>query len=172
MNALSVGLPGREKSSVTPRWYLACASPDFVARHFPSGPTADALIRAPHMRFDRRDDLQARWAMQHGGAPVGAAVHWIPSTRAFLDLGLRGLACGACSRKALPASPSQMATSCTPKHRRLFDKVDRDPASDACPTGRHSDAPRLPFWDSELPDAHMRQAPRNRRTSDRRPRRE
>lgn len=74
--------------------YLACASPDFVARHFPSGPTADALPRAPYMRFDRRDDLQARWAMEQAGAPLGELVHWIPSTRAFLDLALRGLAWG------------------------------------------------------------------------------
>jgi len=74
--------------------YLACASPDFVARHFPSGPTADALLHAPSMRFDRRDDLQARWAMERMGAPVGALVHEIPSTRAFLDLALRGLAWG------------------------------------------------------------------------------
>lgn len=74
--------------------YLACASPDFVARHFPSGPTADALRDAPYMRFDRRDDLQARWAMEQAGAPPGELVHWIPSTRAFLDLALRGLAWG------------------------------------------------------------------------------
>jgi LysR family transcriptional regulator (chromosome initiation inhibitor) len=74
--------------------YLACASPDFVARYFPEGPTADALLHAPYMRFDRRDDLQARWAMELAGAPLGALVHWIPSTRAFLDLALRGLAWG------------------------------------------------------------------------------
>lgn len=74
--------------------YLACASPDFVTRHFPTGVTAQALLHAPVMRFDRRDDLQARWAMDHVGAPVGNQVHWIPSTRAFLDLALRGLAWG------------------------------------------------------------------------------
>jgi len=74
--------------------YLACASPAFLARHFPAGPSAKALLQAPYMRFDRRDDLQARWAAQHRGAPLGDAVHWIPSTRAFLDLALRGLAWG------------------------------------------------------------------------------
>lgn len=74
--------------------YLACASPDFAARHFPSGPTADALLHAPYMRFDRRDDLQTRWAMEQLGLPLGGRVHWIPSTRAFLDLALRGLAWG------------------------------------------------------------------------------
>ncbi|RVU05817.1 LysR family transcriptional regulator ArgP [Novosphingobium umbonatum] len=74
--------------------YRACASPAFMARYFPSGVTADGLIDAPYMRFDRRDGLQALWAMEHLGAPLGHLVHWIPSTRAFLDLALRGMAWG------------------------------------------------------------------------------
>ena len=73
--------------------YLACAAPAFIAQHFPQGPTPEALARAPHMRFDHRDDLQTRWAMLHAGAPPGAS-HRIPSTTAFLDLALRGMGWG------------------------------------------------------------------------------
>lgn len=74
--------------------YVACASPAFAVRYFPVALTADTLLTAPYMRYDRRDDLQARWAMERLGAPLGNRVHWIPSTHAFLDLAIRGLAWG------------------------------------------------------------------------------
>jgi LysR family transcriptional regulator (chromosome initiation inhibitor) len=90
----SLPVPGCRTTRLGVLRYLACASPAFAAHHFPSGPTADALLHAPYMRFDRRDDLQTRWAMEQLGVPLGGRVHWIPSTRAFLDLALRGLAWG------------------------------------------------------------------------------
>ena len=42
--------------------YAACASPDYLRRFFPAGVTPEALAVAPHLRFDRRDVLQSRWA--------------------------------------------------------------------------------------------------------------
>ena len=72
--------------------YAACASPDFVRRHFPDGISAGALATAPHMRFDRRDLLQARWAREVFGADLRGPVHWVPSAQGFLDLALAGLA--------------------------------------------------------------------------------
>lgn len=74
--------------------YAACASPAFVERHFRGGVTGEALARAPHLRFDRRDLLQARWAREAHGVDLVAPTHWIPSTRGFLDFALAGLAWG------------------------------------------------------------------------------
>ena len=72
--------------------YAACASPDFMQRHFGQQVNGDALARAPHMRFDRRDRLQARWAAEAHGFDLAAPAHWVPATHGFLDLGLAGLA--------------------------------------------------------------------------------
>ena len=74
--------------------YVACASPEFVARHFAGGVTPAALAAAPCLRFDRRDPLQARWAREAHGVELRAPTHWVPSTQAFLDLALAGLAWG------------------------------------------------------------------------------
>ena len=74
--------------------YAACASPDFVARHFGKGVNAATLAKAPCMRFDRRDMLQARWAAAAHGVELAAPTHWIPSTQGFVDLALAGLAWG------------------------------------------------------------------------------
>lgn len=84
-------VPGCKTSPLGTLRYIACASPDFVARHFPQGPGPEALATAPHMRFDRRDGLQASWAQRRGTGPLSGTTHWVPSTHAFLDLGLRGL---------------------------------------------------------------------------------
>ena len=42
--------------------YRATASPEFVARHFPRGITAEALARAPAITFNQKDGLQQDWA--------------------------------------------------------------------------------------------------------------
>ncbi len=72
--------------------YVATASPDFMRRHFPEGVTATAIQQAPMIRFDRRDKLQARWARNAFDIELGAPTHWVPSTQAFMDLSLAGLA--------------------------------------------------------------------------------
>lgn len=74
--------------------YVACASPDFVARYFPNGIDGDSLNIAPVMRFNRKDRLQGRWANAAFGADLNAPTHWIPSTQGFLDLACAGLAWG------------------------------------------------------------------------------
>ncbi|WP_373285469.1 ArgP/LysG family DNA-binding transcriptional regulator [Novosphingobium endophyticum] len=74
--------------------YVACASPAFVDRHFPDGVDPSRLAGAPYLRFDRRDWLQARWARDAHGTELGTAVHWMPSTQAFLDFALLGVAWG------------------------------------------------------------------------------
>lgn len=74
--------------------YAACASPDFISRHFSTGVNASTLRQAPCMRFDRRDMLQARWAHEAYGINLSAPTNWVPSTQGFLDLALAGLAWG------------------------------------------------------------------------------
>lgn len=74
--------------------YAACASLDFIERHFKNGVDAESLATAPYMRFNRHDVLQARWVQEAHGVSLKAPTHWIPSTQGFLDLALSGLAWG------------------------------------------------------------------------------
>jgi LysR family transcriptional regulator (chromosome initiation inhibitor) len=56
---------------------------------------AAALARAPMLRFDRRDGLQARWAREAlGVVALEAPTHWVPSTQGFVDAALAGLGWG------------------------------------------------------------------------------
>ncbi|MEZ0497055.1 LysR family transcriptional regulator ArgP [Sphingomonas sp. IW22] len=74
--------------------YVACASPDFVRRYFSNGIDRGSLNIAPVMRFNRKDQLQGRWAKAIFGADLNAPTHWIPSTQGFLDLACAGLGWG------------------------------------------------------------------------------
>jgi LysR family transcriptional regulator (chromosome initiation inhibitor) len=74
--------------------YAACASPAFMARYFAHGVDAGAVALAPHLRFDRRDRLQSRWAFAAHGIDLPAPKLWVPSTQGFVDLALAGLAWG------------------------------------------------------------------------------
>lgn len=72
--------------------YCAVAAPGFIARHFGGGgDPAAALAAAPMLRFDRRDQMQARWARETHGVEIAPPVHWAPSTHGLLDLTLSGL---------------------------------------------------------------------------------
>lgn len=71
--------------------YVAVASPDFIARFFAGGVDAQSLQQAPILRFDRRDELQARWAQAAWGIRLSAPSHWLPSTQGMLDMTLAGL---------------------------------------------------------------------------------
>ncbi len=75
--------------------YAAVASSGYLRRHAPTGMDAAALARAPMLRFDRRDGLQARWARDAlGTSLLDAPVHWVPSTQGFVDGALAGLGWG------------------------------------------------------------------------------
>jgi LysR family transcriptional regulator (chromosome initiation inhibitor) len=74
--------------------YAATATPEFVRAWFPGGVDAEALARAPVIIFDRRDHLQAKWALEVKGVRLNAPMHWIPATREFLDATLAGLGWG------------------------------------------------------------------------------
>ncbi len=71
--------------------YVAVAAAGFAARHFPGGVEGQSLQQAPMLRFDRRDDLQFRWAREAWGTTITPPTHWTPSTQGMLDMTLAGL---------------------------------------------------------------------------------
>lgn len=91
VTAEPAAVPGCRTRPLGALRYVACASPAFIARHFPQGVTAAALTHAPVLQFDRKDGLQARWLRQHLDLPLKAPTHQLPSTQGFLDACLLGL---------------------------------------------------------------------------------
>jgi LysR family transcriptional regulator (chromosome initiation inhibitor) len=74
--------------------YVAVASPVFVERCFPDGVTAAALAKAPCLRFNRKDRLQALWIRRVCRREVETPTHWFPSTQAFIDASMAGIGWG------------------------------------------------------------------------------
>ena len=70
---------------------MAVVEPAFAARHLPGGVDNLSLQRVPMLRFDRRDDLQFRWARVACGTTISPPTHWTPSTQGMLDMTLAGL---------------------------------------------------------------------------------
>ena len=60
--------------------YDVVATPDFVARWFPHGVTAQALRKAPALTYTRKDDLQRQWVRRQIGEAVAFRTHYLPST--------------------------------------------------------------------------------------------
>jgi LysR family transcriptional regulator, chromosome initiation inhibitor len=74
--------------------YCAVASPAFVKRYFTDGVTATTLARAPSLRFDRKDHMQAQWARRICRRDVDMPAHWFASTQAFVDASLASIGWG------------------------------------------------------------------------------
>jgi LysR family transcriptional regulator (chromosome initiation inhibitor) len=74
--------------------YLAVASPGFVARHLPDGPTDAALADAPLIVFDRKDRLQERFLRRLSRRALAPPAHYVPGTHAFVHAALHGLGWG------------------------------------------------------------------------------
>jgi LysR family transcriptional regulator (chromosome initiation inhibitor) len=87
-------VPGCRSHRLGALRYVAVASPAYVRRWLADGVSADALARAPGLRFDRKDDLQARWARRVLRRDVGLPAHALPSTQAFVDAALAGVGWG------------------------------------------------------------------------------
>ncbi|WP_136709679.1 LysR family transcriptional regulator ArgP [Agromyces sp. H66] len=71
--------------------YDAVATPRYVARWLPDGPTPEALAQAPRVDFDRRDDLQAEYLGELGVDVEHPARHFVPASNDFataIKLGL------------------------------------------------------------------------------------
>ena len=74
--------------------YIATASPGFMRQHFSSGVNAENLSRAPMLTFTPKDQLQSRWIIAKTGSTLHPPSHQMPSTHAFVDAALAGMAWG------------------------------------------------------------------------------
>jgi len=63
--------------------YRPVATPGYVARHLPDGPTAAALAVAPVVDFDRDDELQSRWLRTVSRRPLDPPRHRIAASTEF-----------------------------------------------------------------------------------------
>lgn len=73
--------------------YVATASPAYLARWLPDGPTPQALSTAPALTFSDKDELQTRWvaALLGANAPRSLPTHRMASSHAFVDACLHGI---------------------------------------------------------------------------------
>lgn len=74
--------------------YLAVASPEFAARHFPDDPHPRSLALAPTLVFNRKDGLQHRFLTMLAGERLDPPITYLPSSRGFLDAARLGLGWG------------------------------------------------------------------------------
>ncbi len=74
--------------------YLPMASPSYLERWFPDGPTPDALAEAPVVVFNRKDALQHRLLRKLTRRRLAPPVHYIPSSAACVEAVRLGLGWG------------------------------------------------------------------------------
>lgn len=72
--------------------YLAVASPGFVRRYLPSGPTPEAMATAPVLVSDRGDPMRERFVRMLTGRQVATPVTFLPTSWGFVEAALVGLA--------------------------------------------------------------------------------
>jgi LysR family transcriptional regulator (chromosome initiation inhibitor) len=94
VTADSPQVPGCRMIELGSLRYVATASPDFMRKWFANGIDAAALAVAPVIRFDRKDQLQAQWAMKTLGVRLAAPTHWVPTTHGGMDAMVAGLGWG------------------------------------------------------------------------------
>jgi LysR family transcriptional regulator (chromosome initiation inhibitor) len=63
--------------------YLPVCTPDFAARWFPGGATADTLAVAPVIVYDRKDDLQDRYLRGVSRRNLQPPRHYVPAAHEF-----------------------------------------------------------------------------------------
>lgn len=94
VTAHGVPVQGCDSHAIGALRYIATASPEFMARHFPQGVTPVALAQAPTLVFNRKDELQSRWVKLKTGATPLIQPHYLPASQAFVDAALLGLGWG------------------------------------------------------------------------------
>jgi len=94
VTSVSEAVPGCDCTYLGRLSYTAVASPDFVRRYFSAGVNAASLKLAPCLTFNRKDKLQRQWIHRTCLHHIDAPVHWLPSTQAFVDATLAGIAWG------------------------------------------------------------------------------
>lgn len=87
-------VPGCEIYPLGQLRYVATANAAFMHKHFSSGVNHVSLAQAPILTFTQKDQLQHRWITQKTGQKLHPPSHQMPSTHAFVDAALAGLAWG------------------------------------------------------------------------------
>jgi LysR family transcriptional regulator (chromosome initiation inhibitor) len=87
-------LPGCDVMALGALRYQAVASPDFIARNFVDGITAQTLASAPMLQFNMNDQLQHRWITQATGATLSPPCHRLPSSEGFVTAARLGMGWG------------------------------------------------------------------------------
>ncbi|GMA36279.1 ArgP/LysG family DNA-binding transcriptional regulator [Demequina litorisediminis] len=83
VTTVAAPVPGCTVTALGRLRYRAVAAPEFAARWFPDGATAEALRAAPVLDFDRRDTLQSRYLDGRGIEPSAPPRHYVPSSTEF-----------------------------------------------------------------------------------------
>ena len=87
-------LPGCDVMALGALRYQAIASPEFMARHFADGATAERLATAPMLQFNMNDQLQHRWITKATGATLSPPCHRLPSSEGFVTAARLGMGWG------------------------------------------------------------------------------
>ncbi|MEM8630793.1 MAG: LysR family transcriptional regulator ArgP [Pseudomonadota bacterium] len=85
---------GCRRTSLGSMEYIAVASPEFFAAHFPKGVSLEALAGSACLAFDRKDTIQDQWMMLVFGEKVELSTHLVPSYEGYLSCCLNGTAWG------------------------------------------------------------------------------
>lgn len=91
-------VPGCTSTRLGGMRYRPMATPDFVRRWLPDGPTPEALARAPVVVFDRKDDLQHRYLQAVAGPAASPPAHYVPASADWLAAVALGLGWGMVPR--------------------------------------------------------------------------
>ena len=81
----SKAIQGSDIHSLGIMRYHAIASPSFQSRYFSAGLNADSLSAAPMLVFNRKDELQHRFMQQVTGRSLTPPVHYIPTSKGFIE---------------------------------------------------------------------------------------
>ena len=107
VTAEAAPVPGCTSTRLGGMRYRPMATPSFVRRWFPAGPTSEALARAPVVVLDRKDDLQHRYLYAQAGPDVAPPVHYVPASADYVTAVTLGLGWGMV--------PDQQASGGTPE---------------------------------------------------------
>lgn len=87
-------VPGCASTRLGGMRYRPMATPGFVRRWFPAGPTPDALARAPVVVFDRSDDLQHSYLRAQAGQDIAPPLHYVPAAADYVAAVTLGMGWG------------------------------------------------------------------------------
>ena len=76
--------------------YRAVASPAYLERHMPDGPSPLSMIGAPCLQYSVADDLIGEWLETAMNAPLKPPAYILPSSYGLLKAALRGVGWGLC----------------------------------------------------------------------------